>query len=56
MMVFTIWIEHALNVTVKRPHDAECANIVGAPERRYQDQRLLLLATLVPCVRPSEAW
>jgi hypothetical protein len=37
MMVFTIWIEHAINVTVKRPHDADARKHRRAAERRNQD-------------------
>jgi hypothetical protein len=40
MMVFPIWIEHALNVAVQGSHDAEACEHRRASRRRDQDQGL----------------
>jgi hypothetical protein len=38
MMVFPILTEHALNVSVQRPHDADAREHCRAARRRHEDQ------------------
>ena len=39
MMLFAVQVEHALDVTVQRPHDPDARKHAGAAERGDQDQR-----------------
>jgi hypothetical protein len=40
-MLFAVGVEHALDVTVQGPHDADASEHGGAARRRDQDQGLL---------------